>query len=395
VRRNASAVSAASQTAELADRLRERLPEIEGAIFARMVSVADPAEVEDPEYVAGLREAVRAGIAYGLAAAEDGDALPEPIPLPLLAQARAAARLGISLDVVLRRYFAGYTLFAEFIVEEAEKQGPVGAEESRRLSRAQAPLFDRLVAAVTAEYREEVKTRRRSVEHTRAERVRRLLAGELVDEAELGYELGASHLGAVAAGPGAVKALHQLAVRLGRRLLLVRPGEGAVWAWFGGQTELCGADVAAVAESTWPAEARLAVGESGEGLPGWRLTHRQALAAFPIAELSGTRIARYGGFVLLAAALSDELISESLRRLYIAPLAGEPDRGATLCLTLRAYFASGGNVSSAASALGVGRKTVTARLRTFERWTGRSLDEHAAEVDTALRLQDLLATGAT
>lgn len=376
---------------ELASRLRERLPEIEETIFARMVSVADPAEVEDPEYVSGLRIAVRTGIQYGLAVAEAGNATsPEAIPAPLLSQARAAARIGISLDVVLRRYFAGYMALGEFVRQEVEKLGPLGAEEARRLARTQAPLFDRLVAAVTEAYRQEVEGRRGSTERALAERVKRLLAGELVDDPGLGYELGARwHLGIGATGPGAPQAIRRLAVKLDRRLLLVQPGGGVVWGWLGGRRKLSCEELEVAMSFSWPEEVILATGEAAHGVTGWRLSHRQALAALPVASRDSRQMVRYRDVALLASALDDELLSRSMNEIYLAPLAVAGDEGATLRQTLRAYFAAGRNVSSAAAGLGVSRKTVNSRLRTIEERVGRSIDACAAEMETALRLQGL------
>ena len=43
------------------------------------------------------------------------------VPPALLAQARLDVRDGVSLDTVLRRYFAGNALFEDFLVEEAER----------------------------------------------------------------------------------------------------------------------------------------------------------------------------------------------------------------------------------------------------------------------------------
>jgi hypothetical protein len=41
----------------------------------------------------------------------------------LLVQARLAARSDVSLDIVLRRYFAGYSLLGDFLVGEADRLG--------------------------------------------------------------------------------------------------------------------------------------------------------------------------------------------------------------------------------------------------------------------------------
>jgi len=138
-----------------------------------------------------------------------------------------------------------------------------------------------------------------------------------------------------------------------------------------------------------PPEGTIALGEPGEGLPGWRLSHRQALAALPVACREDRRIVRYAEVALLAAVCHDDLLATSLRRLYLEPLEAAPDRGAAVRATLRAYFEADRNISSAAAILEVNRHTVASRLRAFETITGCSVDSHAPALEIALRLECL------
>jgi PucR-like helix-turn-helix protein/diguanylate cyclase with GGDEF domain len=373
---------------DLAARLRSRHLEIEGAMLARVHAVSDPGEVSDPTYALGLRDTVGAALAYGIAAIERPGPEPAPVPEQLLVQARHAARSGVGLDTVLRRYFAGYTLLGDFLMQEAAGHDSLSAAELKRLLRAEAILFDRLVAAVSVAYARESGGYDQGTEHRRAERVRMLLAGELVDAAELGYELDAWHLGAIVAGPGARDAVRDLAGPLDCRLLAVS-GEGTLWAWLGSRRRRSAREVLSLADSCWPAEARLSLGEPGAGMEGWRLSHRQAKAAFPVALRGARSLVAYTDVALLASALRDDVLASSLRDTFLAPLEGERDGGATARETLDAYFAAGRNASSAAAALGVSRKTVSIRLRSVEERLGRPLDRCAAEMETALCLQGL------
>ncbi|HEX5762690.1 MAG TPA: helix-turn-helix domain-containing protein [Solirubrobacterales bacterium] len=373
--------------AGLASRLYLKSPEIAATALARAHAVGDPAEVGDPSYAAGLREAIGAGLAYGIAAIE-GTAERSAPPAKLLAQARSAARYRVPIDVVLRRYFAGYTLLGDCILEAAEESRVPNAQ-LRRVLRGQALLFDALLVSVADEYRRETEDRRGDVELRRTRLVQMLLAGEVADPRELRYELDAWHLGAIAAGPGAVGAMRELAATLDRTLLLVRPEEaGTLWAWLGGRSPLSASETLSQAERRMPHGTSLALGEPGRGLEGWRFTHRQAKAAMAVVQCGPTRAARYGEVGLLAAALRDEVLAGSLRELYLSPL--EEQRGAsTLVETLHAYFAAGRNASSAAAALGVSRKTVSIRLSSVEERLGTSLNSCAAEVQTALSLREL------
>lgn len=332
--------------------------------------------------------AVSAALDYGLAALERGEEHAPPLPTILLSQARLAARNRVSLDIVLRRYFAGYTLLGDFLFRVAEESGLQG-ESLQQVSREQAALFDRLISAVTEEYARERKTRLGSAGRRRAERVERLLDGELLDVSAIPYDFDARHLGAIAVGPGAAEAVRELAGALDRRLLLIRRSERTVWAWFGGRQSTDPADVERSHARAPVQGVTLALGEPGWRLAGWRLTHRQARAALPIALRGSEEVARYGDVALLASMLQDDLLVTSLRELYLSPLDKERDGGEIARQTLRAYFAVGRNVSSAAGLLGVARNTVANRIRVLEEKLGRQLGSCAVELEAALRLEEL------
>jgi hypothetical protein len=372
----------------LASRLRERLPEIQAAIATRVYAISNPHDVADPAYLQGLDAAVAAAIEHRLAVLEDGERRAPVVPPALLAQARLDARDGVSLDTVLRRYFAGNALFGDFLVKEAER-AEIPSSALRRLLGAQATLGDRVLAAVSAEYAREAKNRPRSASERRRECVKSLLAGELVDHSELGYDLDAHHLALMAKGKRAQEAMRVLAGRLDRRLLAVRREEGNVWAcWLGGRHPL-EAERALRELGEMPLDGVcVTVGEPGEGLVGWRLSHRQAKAALPIAARRGQEILHYADVALLASILRDDLATTSLRQLYLEPLERARDGGKVGRETLRAYFAAERNVSSTAAALGVDRRTVTNRIRAIEELFGRPLKDFATELETALLLDD-------
>ncbi len=355
--------------------------------MTRIRAIDDPAQVSDPVYAEGLREAVEAALGYGLACLAEGQERDPLVPPVLLTQAQLAVRSSVSLDTVLRRYFAGYSLLGDSLVTEAEAVGLKGGM-LKAMMREQSTVFDRLVHAIGEAYRSEEAGRIESAERRRAKLVDRVLAGQLIDHSALAYDLEAFHLAVVAAGPEAARALRELATRLDRRLLLVTRGDAAVWAWLGGRLSFSERPLEEALASDWPAAIRLGLGEPAEGILGWRLSHRQAQAAFAVALRCGEPAARYGDVALFASMLQDDLLVSSLHRLYLEPLACDSDEGATLRATLRAYFAARRNVSSAASALGVSRKTVNRRLRAIERRLGRQLHTCTAEVEAALLLVD-------
>jgi hypothetical protein len=307
----------------------------------------------------------------------------------LLTQARIAARNGIPLDTVLRRYFAGYTLLGDFLMQEADNGSLVGDQALKHLFRALSSLFDRLIAAVTEEYAREGEARIASTEQRRIERIERLLAGDLLDVSDLGYDFDGWHLGAIASGPGAAGAVRELTKALDCRLLLCRREEDLAWGWLGSRRALDPAELVRIASSLNSRPTALAFGEPAAGLSGWRLTHRQARAAHWIALRRPTSPTHYADVALLASILQDDLLCASLRGIYLAPLEAERDQGASLIEALSAYFATKRNVSAAAAALGASRNTIAGRLGVVEQRLGRSLADCATDLEIALCLREL------
>ena len=386
--RRGSHPSTEESCAALTARLRERIPELEAAIATRIYAVSDPRAVSDSSYLHSVQQATAAAVEYRIAVLELGERRAPGVPPVLLAEARLAARAGIPLDTMLRRYIAANALFGDFVAEEAER-AEVPSAVLRRLLRRQAALFDRLLEAVSEEHARESGSRPHGAAERRRECVKSLLAGELVDASELGYELDAHHLALMARGEAAPEALRELAARLGRRLLIVGREEEPVWAcWLGGAHRFTTEQAVRALGEHLPETVSVTVGEPGEGLPGWRSSHRQAKAALAVAERDGGAVVRYADVALLASVLRDDLVVGSLRQLYLEPLARARDGGKAGRETLRAYFAAERNVSSTAAALGVDRRTVSNRIRAIEDLFGRPLNEFATELETALQLDD-------
>lgn len=382
---------------DLVARVRARREELEDAVFAR-IRDGDPmfAAGEDAEYVAGLRAAVAAAIDHGLAGIEFGEGTVGSVPPEAVAQAHRAARAGVSVDTVLRRYVLGSTLLGDFLMQEADSDSFIGQGTMlREALSALAAVLDQLMTAITVEHTRELERGGRSPEARRAERVQRLLAGGRCEAIELDYELSGWHVGVIATGVDAASSLGRIAMSLGSRLLCVPRGEDTAWGWLGGQRTVAVRDIERVLATERKLELSIAVGEPGRGIEGWRLTHRQAQAALRVALHDRRPFTRYAEVALLASVLHDDALSGSLVDIYLSPLGDRHNGGAVLRQTLRAYFAAERNASSAASALGVTRHTVENRLRTIEEKLGQTLRTRQAELEVALRLEELVDGRAT
>lgn len=141
-------------------RLRVRRDGLVGEIFARVGGDAfGSVGVGDAEYVEGLRAAVGAAVDYALEGIERGEARDGLTPAVAVEQARRAARAGVSLDTVLRRYVLGSALVGECIIEEAHRDLgdriamlPRQREALRDALRVQSVALDRLMVDVSRAY---------------------------------------------------------------------------------------------------------------------------------------------------------------------------------------------------------------------------------------------------
>jgi hypothetical protein len=164
--------SAGDARAVVVGRLRARRADLIEVIFARVRGDAfTHVGADDAEYLAGLRDAVAAAVEYGLEGIERGEEWAGPIPAAVSEQARRAARIGVSLDTVLRRYVVGHTLLGEFVLEETDRiEHPGYRSALPGVLRAQAVVLDRLLVAITGEYEEELARaalEKRPAEHGR------------------------------------------------------------------------------------------------------------------------------------------------------------------------------------------------------------------------------------
>lgn len=376
--------------ASLAATLQALRPEIEQTALTRIYEVPASAEPRDAEYVQGLRAAVSAAVDYGISSVHADGGEPVEVPCALLAQARLAARRGVGLDAVQRRYISGYALLEEFLLGEVQQNRALDGLDLRTLKGSLNSQFQTLMDAVAEEYNREARSQPKSVEEVRVKLVEKILAGKFADHSELAHDLSLYHLGIVTEGAGALEGIRKLAQVSDLRLLFVRPVEERVWAWLSGKEPLHRAELTRSLASSWPERTLLALGEMSKGEAGWRRTHRQALEVFPLARHQPGFIARYADVALPTAMMKDELLTASLREMYLAPLDRNRS-GEGLRKTLYAYFAANRNGDSAGQALGVSRQTVSNRLKTVEGLIGRPLSECTGDIEAALRLDAIMS----
>jgi hypothetical protein len=376
----------------LVDRLRARHDEIARAIYDRIREVVpDSAGGRDLTYQAGVLAAVNAVLSYSLRAIEHGLGWSAPIPPEAVAQARRAARAGVSSGAVLRRYVAGHGRLGDFVTEEIARVGLASDVPAlHHISSTHDALLGHFTAAIENEHDQERQRIARSPAQHRLALVQRLLDGEPVSATEiakLGYRLDAWHVGVIAIGANAREAVETL--KADRQFLPVSNSEETVWAWLGGRRP-AHADMDRLLFDREPACVSLALGEPARGIQGWRATHEQAQEAMQVALLGRQKRVRYADIAVLTPFVHNPDRGRALIALYLSPLDGQKDGGATSRQALRAYLEAARNVSAAARKLGLERRTLGYRLEAIAERLGYQINDHLAELEVALRLHDLL-----
>ena len=168
-------------------------------------------------------------------------------------------------------------------------------------------------------------------------------------------------------------------------LLTVAGTDATAWGWLGA-TAIGHPDLSRLRGFAPPMGVRLAVGEPGHGVEGFRLTHRQAVERIPNHAYASEPVTWHADIALLALTLQDPAAAREFVRQELGSLADDDERSELLRDTLTAYFATGHNAASAAAALGVHDRTVLYRLRTIEERLGRSILVRREELGVAPRL---------
>jgi hypothetical protein len=382
-------VSKRSAGLELSDLVRDRKVEIRESILSRLRSVEDGRRVGSAEYDRGLSTAVETAIEYAVEAIEEGERGDRPIPAALLVRARLAAQNSVSIDTLLRRYFLGMALFNGFVMQAAV-QAEIPEADLYPLLRIQTLRFDRAIVAVGDEYRKESTNVPPSEQKRLRARIQAALNGEVWAAESISYDFDLDHVAVIMRGPSSRERLRDAASTLDAQFLHGGSVEGTTWAWFGRVERHGRSDVRRALELQTAGNSAIALGGPAGGVTGWRLAHRQALAAYPIAQESRERVVWYSDVGLVSAALRDDLLERLLREEYLKPLEAGKDDGAVFRTTLQAFFAAGLQVTATASALSVSRNTVSSRLRAVEDHLQRPLSSCLVELACAMRLDELV-----
>jgi hypothetical protein len=304
-------------------------------------------------------------------------------PAAAMEYARRLAQRGTSVIDLIRAYYLGQTAILNHALHEATRQ-PVdpdllGAMMRRALTVTFA-FIDRVTQQVVEAYQAERDRWLLNRSAMRAARVRALLEGSGAEldatETALGYRLRGTHLAMIVwhvtdpVQGNALGTLETVAMDIGESLphagqpLLVPCDELCAWVWFPLTTAaLPDEDHVQRVLAKVDSSVRLVLGDPGEGIDGFRRSHRQAVRVQALSRAAGA------------------WVTDTLEQ-----LATDDEQHERLRETLRVFLATGGSYTAAAAKLTMHKNSVQYRVRKAEEMLGRPVAESRLDVELALKL---------
>jgi DNA-binding PucR family transcriptional regulator len=402
---------------ESAPSVERELSDVSAAVGARQVELtqeiwrrirASMPELRDDDRIEKLLgSSVAENVTTVLHALEHGTSI-DNVDAPAAAHeyARRLAQREISIIALARTYRIGHAHFLATCAEEVAGRSYDGAVTAKLIARIVAVSFDyidRVVEQVITTYQRERDQWLLTRAAARAARVRALLAddGTNVDVAEsaLGYRLRRVHLGVVAwlsGEPGGVHGLTQLervtdqaarALEARGRPLFVPRDEALAWIWLplASDAEIS-PEMLEVAFDDGVGAVRVAVGEPGVGLDGFRQTHDQARRTYALALAAspGARVTTFTEVGALALICADQDAARPWVTATLNDLAIDDEPHARLRETLLMYLRTG-SYTVTAERMVLHKNTVQYRVGKAAEALGAPIGERGAEVELALR----------
>jgi PucR-like helix-turn-helix protein/diguanylate cyclase with GGDEF domain len=333
-------------------------------------------------------------------------------PVAALEYARRRAQRGTPLTALLRAYRLGHARFSDWVLKELAQQAndvQMITAATLSMSRIVAGYVDQTSEEIVAAYTRERENWLRNRSAARAARIRDLLSGERINvsatEATLGYRLRQYHVGVVCWAGDATAAVdnitrleHAISQVAGKAACSGEPvflprDESSAWAWLPlGIRDTF--DAAGASTSGVDGDIHFAFGDAAKGTTGFRITHRQAVAAQAVALAAGSppRAVAFSEVAPVAMMLGSADLLRAWVLSTLAGLAADDDHHARLRDTLLVFLQSGGSYKTTAERLMLHKNTVQYRVRKAEESLGRPMGENRHDVELALRASHWLGS---
>jgi DNA-binding PucR family transcriptional regulator len=328
-------------------------------------------------------------------------------PTAAVAYARRLAQRGVPPVSLIRAYRVGHGRFLTFCLHQLAHQTTdpeVTVAVTEKMVTTSFQYIDEVSEEVLTVYQQERDRWLLTRAAARAGRVRDLLNGESAKpiratEDALAYRLEQRHLGAVAWVVGSIRGSEglQLLDHLGAeaaravgdhaRHLFIPRDESTAWLWL----PLGSAPTNRLARVTGAFSLvddriRVAVGEPGFGVDGFRDTHSQARLAQELALAAdpGTQVTTFEEVGAIALIASDLTSARSWVWRLLGDLALDDEPHERLRVTLQAFL-SYGTYTATAAQLGLHKNSVQYRVRRAVELLGEPLETHHTDIELALR----------
>ncbi|MFC9789798.1 PucR family transcriptional regulator [Rhodococcus sp. NPDC127528] len=355
----------------------------------------------DAEILRDLQLAVRSQFRLILAVRQSDSSPRWSIPVAAEAHslARTMARRGLELRVLSRLYHAGHRAVWRFVtdfVDNADVPSDFKVRLVVTMWEQTSEVMNSMLEELTATYAGERERLLSGAFSMRVNTVREILDGSLDNTEDasvrLSYPVHRVNTSLVLwTTDHAISIDSQIFEPLAQRLarsasatevICVPSGARGLWVWMvSGNTEEPTIDAALV-----PPGIRVAVGRPGQGIDGFRRTHREAQAAQQIATRAqrGRPVTTYRDVELVSMLAARPEAVRTLVERELLGLSGDDDLSVRLRETLRAVLAHQGNIEAAARQLAVHKNTVRYRAQQIEERLGRRIGSRALHLELAL-----------
>jgi hypothetical protein len=300
-------------------------------------------------------------------------------PAAAVEYARRLAQRGTPLTALLRAYRVGHACFSDWVLTELARQADDAeliSATTLGMSRIVAGYIDQTSEEMVGAYTQEREHWLRNRSAARTARIRDLLSGERIDVGAADEITRLEHaIGHVAAH----------AASGGEPVFLPRD-ESSAWAWLPlGIRDTF--DAAAASTANADVSVHFAFGEAEKGVVGFRLTHRQAVAAQAVALAAGSpppRVVTFSEVAPVAMMLGSPDLLRAWVLSTLGGLATDDEHHARLRDTLLVFLQTGGSYKTTAERLVLHKNTVQYRIRKAEESLGRPVCQNRHDVELAL-----------
>lgn len=325
--------------------------------------------------------------------------------------ARAIARKGLDLRVLMQIYRVGQKAIVRYVADTATEQIADPTQTPQALLRLwdSAGEWLNVSLEILAEtYRQERELGLRGVFARRAETVQEVLRGQVSDPTVLSHRLGYSPLRYNTAAVlstqntspddigdtiGTLESVaRSIAHVIGSQHLLTVPaGSQGLWAWISTATPDYRLPVDTAPERSSSA-VRVALGNPAAGVDGFRTSHREAQAAHDLQDrvLDPRQLIRFTDIELAHLLEGHPQAAATLVSRELRGLDGRDANSAQLRQTLRVFLANSRSYDAAARQLGVHKNTVRYRIQRAEQLLGHPIDSARLKLELALEYLNIV-----